>query len=233
MIIKSFICSCVLVLWGNIPACFGQDSNPAQSQEEGHKRILWLIPNYRTFPSLTNYERLTAAEKFKIAQQDTFDRGTFAMSAGFAGLGQLTNATPSFGQGVAGYARYLAASFGDFAIGNYMTEAIYPALLHQDPRYFRRGTGSGVSRLGYAVKQIFWTHTDSGSTQFNFSEIAGNATASAIATAYYPDNRNVASVASKLGIAIGIDTTGNILKEFWPDLTGKLARKKHSTAGLP
>jgi hypothetical protein len=171
---------------------------------------------------------LTTAEKFKIAEQDTLDRGTFAMAAGFAGLGQLTNATPSFGHGVAGYGRYFGTLFGDFAIGNYMTEAIFPSLLHQDPRYFRRGTGSGLSRLEYAMKQIFWTHTDSGGGQFNFSELGGNATAAAIGNAYYPDNRDARSAASKLGIQIAIDTTGNILKEFWPDIARKLARTKHS-----
>jgi hypothetical protein len=41
-------------------------------------------------------------------------------------------------------------------------------------------TGSGLSRLGYAAGQIFWTRNDSGRGQFNFSEIAGNSTAVAI-----------------------------------------------------
>jgi hypothetical protein len=233
-----------LIVCGFVPAVRGQQVAGSQDRERAaeasspqlpeaeHKRILWIIPNYRTFPSLKDYKPLTTAEKFKIAQQDTLDRGTFALAAAFAGLGQLTNANRSFGQGVAGYARYFGTSYADLAIGNYMTEAFYPTLLHQDPRYFRRGTGSGMSRLGYAVKQIFWTHTDSGGTQFNFSEIGGNATASAIATAYYQDNRDAASAASKLGIQIAVDTTGNILKEFWPDITRKLARKKHSAQGV-
>ena len=47
-----------------------------------------------------------------------------------AGFGQLTNSNRSFGQGAAGYAKYYGASFADFAIGDYMTEAIYPSLLH-------------------------------------------------------------------------------------------------------
>jgi hypothetical protein len=191
-----------------------------------HSRILGIIPNYRTFPSLKDYKPLKSKEKFKIATDDAFDRGTFVMAAAFAGEAQLTNATPSFGQGVAGYCRYFGTAFADFAIGDYMTEAIYPTLLHQDPRYFRRGTGSGLSRLGYAVKQIIWTHTDSGGTQFNYSEIAGNATAVAISNAYYPDNRNASQAVSKLAVQIGVDTVGNILKEFWPDLSRKLSRKK-------
>jgi hypothetical protein len=61
-----------------------------------------------------------------------------------------------------------------------MTEGIYPAILHEDPRYFRRGDGSGWSRLGYAIGQIFWIHTDSGKAQLNLSEIAGNGVSSPV-----------------------------------------------------
>jgi hypothetical protein len=198
------------------------ESNPP---EPAHKRIFGIIPNYRTFPSLIEYKPLTAGAKFKIASQDAFDRGTVALAAGFAAEGQLTNATPSFGQGVAGYARYLGTAYADLAIGDYMTEAVYPYLLHQDPRYFRRGVGSGLSRLGYAMGQIFWTHTDSGGSQFNFSEVVGNSTAVALSNAYYPDNRTAGAAASKLCVQLGVDMAGNILKEFWPDLSEKLARK--------
>ncbi len=164
-------------------------------------------------------------EKFKIATEDSFDRGTAALAVLFAGEAQLTNATPAFGQGVKGYARYLGTSYADFVIGDMMTEAIYPVILHQDPRYFRRGTGSVWSRLGSAAGQIFWTHTDSDHTQFNFSEIIGNSTAVAISIAYYPDNRTATNAVSKLGVQLGVDMASNILKEFWPDINRKFSRK--------
>ena len=197
----------------------------AGSQEVESKRIFGIIPNFRTSPSLENYEPLRAAAKFKIATQDSFDRGTVALAALFAGQSQLTDATPSFGQGVAGYGRYFATAYADFVIGNYMTEGFYPTVLHQDPRYFRKGTGSGRGRLGYAVKQIFWTHKDSGGTQFNYSEWFGNSTAVAISNAYYPDNRTAGEAVSKLAIQVSVDTASNILKEFWPDVERKFNRK--------
>jgi hypothetical protein len=200
-----------------------QQETPPAPQEES-KRILWIIPNYRTSPTLDDYQPLPPKLKFRIAAEDSFDRGTLALAALFAAEGQLTGSTPSFGHGVGAYARYAAASWGDLVIGNFMTEAIYPTLLRQDPRYFRRGTGSGWSRLGYAVGQIFWTHTDSGGTQFNFSEIVGNSTAVAIGNAYYPDNRTVSNNLSKLGMQIGVDAAANILKEFWPDLDRAFSR---------
>ncbi len=189
------------------------------------KRIFGIIPNYRTFPSLTEYKPLTTGEKFKIGTQDSFDRGTFVLAAAFAGEAQLTRSNPSFGDGVPAYARYLGTSYADFVIGDFMTESIYPSILHQDPRYFRRGTGSVVSRLGYAVGQLFWTHNDSGSMQLNYSEVIGNSTAVAISTAYYQEGRDAKDAGFKLGAQLAVDGGANILKEFSPDIYRKFSRK--------
>src|SRR5580704_6255678 len=61
-----------------------------------------------------------------------------------------------FGQAAAGFGRYIGAAYGDLVIGNCTTEA-FPTLLHGDPRYFRRGAGSGWSRLRYPAGHTFWT----------------------------------------------------------------------------
>jgi hypothetical protein len=61
--------------------------------------------------------------------------------------------------------------------------------------------------------------------QFNFSEIAGNSTAVAISSAYYPDNRNASDAATRFAIQIGVDITANILKEFSPELNRLVSRK--------
>jgi hypothetical protein len=127
-------------------------NDPTQEQES--KRILGITPNYRTSPSLLNYEPLTVGEKFKVASEDSFDRGTVALAAFFGAEGQLTNANRTFGQGGAGFGRYFGAAYGDLVIGDYMTEAVFPTLLHQDPRYFRRGTGTGRARLRYAMARL-------------------------------------------------------------------------------
>jgi hypothetical protein len=205
-----------------------QESSTNNPPEPQQKRIFGLIPNYRTSPDLTQYKPLTAREKLTIAWHDCFDYGTFILGAAFGAEAQIAGASPSFGSGVPGYFRYAGASYADWADGDLMTESIYPAVLHEDPRYFRRGEGGGWSRLGYAIGQIFWTHTDSGSTQFNFSEIAGNGTAVAISNIYYPNDRTVAHNASKLLVQLGVDMAGNVLKEFSPDLSRRFS-KRHRT----
>ena len=198
---------------------------PGTASESQSRHILGLIPNYRTSPSLLDYKPLTAGEKFKIASEDSLDRGTFVMAGLFGGLGQLTGSNKSFGHGAAGFGRYFGTAYGDLFIGNYMTEAIYPTVFRQDPRYFRRGSGSGRSRFAYAVSQIFWTHRDSGGTQFNYSEWLGNSTAVAISSAYYRDQRSGGSAVSKLAMQVSVDAFGNVLKEFWPDLLRKFSKK--------
>jgi hypothetical protein len=109
---------------------------------------------------LREFEPLTSRDKFRIATEDAFDRSSFGLAAIFAGEAQLTNSNRSFGQGAAGYAKYYGAAFADFTIGDYMTKRFILCLLHQDPRYFRKGIGGDWSRLGYAMGQIFWTRHD-------------------------------------------------------------------------
>jgi len=148
------IVEAIFLVW--VSAAFGQTA-PGQAnraapvqpaaQEELPRRIFGIIPNYRSYPSLKDAKPLTSGEKFKLAARDSFDPGTFLLAGVFAGVNQATNATPSYGQGMAGYGRYYGSTYGDLMIGNFMTEGVYPSLLHQDPRYFRRGTGSTWSRL--------------------------------------------------------------------------------------
>jgi hypothetical protein len=110
-------------------------------------------------------------------------------------------------------------------MGNMFTEGFYPVLLHEDPRYFRRGTGSIASRTAYALTRVIVTHKDSGGSRFNYSEWLGNSSAVAISNAYYPDSRTALDNGTKLLMQVGTDAVSQVLKEFWPDIRRKLFHK--------
>jgi hypothetical protein len=212
--------------------CFGalasaqeEEGGRSAGEAEPHKRILWIIPNYRTSPTLKDYQPIGVKQKFTMAGQDAMDPGTFVLAALFAAEGQLTSSAPSFGGGISASSKYYAAALTDFVVGDLMTEAVVPSLVHQDPRYFRRGRGSGWPRLGSALGQIVWTHADNGRSQLNVSELAGNAAAVGIGNAYYRDNRTLSGNVSKLLIQLGVDAASNVLKEFAPDLERFFSRK--------
>jgi len=195
----------------------GQTGPPAPD-----KRIFGVLPNYRTANETAVYTPISAQHKFVIAAKDSFDYPLLGLSAFLAGYGQLTNSNPSFGQGWAGYGRRVGVEYADQAIGNMMTEGLFPVMLHEDPRYFRRGYGPFWSRTWYAATRVFVTKTDSGGTRFNFSEILGNATGTAISNAYTPDQRNVGDNVETWWMQVGIDSFSQVLKEFWPDVKHKL-----------
>jgi hypothetical protein len=199
-----------------------QESSQPKTED---KRILWIFTNHRTTDDAADMEKLTPRGKFAIAWGDATDPAIFAQTALIAGLGQATNGNPSFGQGVAGYAKRFGTTYADFSIENITTEGLFPTLLHQDPRYFRHGGGSARSRLGYAISRLFVTRADSGKAQFNYSEVVGAAASIAISNAYYPDNRSVGNNLNRYAVQLGFDAASNVLKEFWPDLKRKLPRR--------
>src|ERR1035438_5666234 len=110
---------------------------PGQTQEPPDKRVFGVLPNYRTANETAVYTPVSTKQKFVIGLKDSFDYPLFLLAGAFAGLGQLTNENPSFGQGMAGFGRRLGTAYADQAIGNMMTESIYPSILREDPRYFR------------------------------------------------------------------------------------------------
>ena len=198
----------------------------AQANTSPHedKRILWIFTNHRTTDLSAGAPKLTPRGKLAIAWGDSTDPAIFFQTGFLAGIDQATNSNPSFGQGMEGYAKRFGTTYANFAIENMMTEGIFPAVLRQDPRYFRRREGSARSRLGYAVSRLFITRSDSGRSQFNYSEVLGGATALAISNAYLPDGRTVGNNLRRYGVQLGFDAASNVLKEFWPDLKRKLPR---------
>ncbi len=211
-----------------IPA---QQSGGAVTQQElenppGGKRVLGVLPNYRTADAALEGTTLTDKQKLSIALKDSFDYPLVLLAGAFAGLDQLTDSDPSFGQGLKGYAHRLGAWYADESIGNMMTEGFFPVMLHQDPRYFRRGTGSIMGRTWYALSRVIVCHPDgSDRWQFNYSEWLGNATAVAISQTYHPDNRTALDATTFLFEQVGTDAVSQVLKEFWPDIKRKLFHK--------
>jgi hypothetical protein len=65
----------------------------------------------------------------------SFEHGATALGVLFAADAQLTNWNPFFGHGVRGWAHYFGTAYADYVIGDYMTEAVLPTVLYQDPRY--------------------------------------------------------------------------------------------------
>ncbi len=197
-----------------------------ESREETH--ILGIVPDYDTVRNSAGVILpISAKRKFWLATEDVFDPFSFLITGIYAGASQLSHQYPEFGQGAKGYAKRYAGAFADGAIGNYLTEAAFPVVFHQDPRFFRMGPTAGFwKRVGYSASRVMVTRGDSGARQFNFSEIVGNGAAAGISAAYYPaSSKHPEEVMEKFALNVGSDAGFNILKEFWPDMQHKIFKK--------
>jgi hypothetical protein len=195
-----------------------------QIRVEEKQRVLGVIPNFYT-SYVYDAAPLTWKQKFSLAAHGTFDPVAMLGVGVAAGIEQATNAYPGYGQGAAGYGKRFAAKFADGRSSDFLTHAVFPSLLHQDPRYYYQGSGTIKSRLIHAVGSAFFTRSDSGHTQPNYSYVLGEMCSGALSNLYYPAaNRGAHLVFSTAAVDLAGRMGGNIFREFLP---------KHMTTNVP
>ena len=188
-------------------------------------RLFFALPNFLTVESTQKLQPLTPQRKFKLVARSAFDPVELPLYGLRAGLMQAENRPSSYGQGLAGYGKRYTLAFADCTVDNFMAGAVFPSLLHQDPRYYRMAQGPKRRRLAYAASRVFMTRADSGVEQFNYSEIVGGAVAASISAYGYhpPEDRSLGDVASTWGSQIAFHTFTLVMREFWPDIRRKLS----------
>lgn len=192
--------------------------NPVQAATEQVKieekqRVLGFIPNFYVV-----YDRdpapLTPKLKVQLAFKVAVDPVTAAGVALYSGMEQAGD-RPNYGQGAQGFGKRVGANaaggFTDIMIGG----AILPSLLHQDPRYFYKGTGTTMSRMRYAMSRPFVCKGDNGKWQPNYSSIGGDLGSSGISYAYYPkSDRGMGMIFTNFAVNTGERMVASLAQEF-------------------
>lgn len=219
------------------PETSGAEAKRLQAEREikqqERQRILGIIPNFNT-SNVQNAAPLSPGQKFRLAYKSVIDPFEFFAAGALAGWGQAVNDNAGYGQGALGYAKRYGAAYADSADGVLWGNAIYPILLHEDPRYFRKGTGSVWGRIGYAVATTVWTKNDNGSRGPNYANVLGNITAGGISNLYYPQqNRGVGLTFEGAATVTAEGALGALGVEFWPDISRKLFHKRDQAPPAP
>jgi len=198
-----------------------------QTTGTSHDRLFFTLPNFLTLEKANQVPPLTTGQKYKVVVRSSFDYVQYPWYGFLAGISQAENSEPGYGQGAAGYGKRYGAALADGTLENFLTSAVFPSLLRQDPRFFQSGNGGFWHRTGYAMSRVIITRGDSGHSQANFSEIVGSALSAGISTySYHPRaDRNVRNASSVWGSQVGYDTLTYVVKEFWPDIRRKIHKK--------
>lgn len=171
---------------------------------------------------------LTPKQKFDLSFHTIIDPYTIALAVIFGGgLGELQDDHTGYGHGPAGLFERIGASYLDNIDGNLIGNAILPVILRQDPRYFRKGTGSIKSRVVYSALTTFICHSDKGKNQFNTSNVLGNFISGAISNAYYPSDERGVGLTIDNGIFVTLEgMLGAQILEFSPDVTAYIHKRR-------
>ncbi len=165
----------------------GSEVAQAQVSLLEKQRVFGIFPNFYTsyFPKPAP---LSTAQKYHLAVRAVLDPGTFLSAGAVAGVEQARNIFPGYGQGAQGYGKRFGAATADSAIIRMLGSAVLPGILHQDPRYFHKGSGSVRSRIVYALGMTVICKRDDGQYQANYSHIGGSLAAGAISNFYHARN---------------------------------------------
>jgi hypothetical protein len=182
---------------------------------EERQRLLGVVPNF--FISYNPHPvPLTAKQKFKLALRGSTDPYTYIGTGVAAAIQYANNDLPGYGPGFSGYAKRYGADYTNSASATLLRGAVFPSLLHQDPRFFYKADGTVTHRALYAISTAFICKGDNGKWQPNYSDLLANLSAGALVNLYYPvGSRNGASTTVENAListaSVGI---GHLMQEF-------------------
>jgi hypothetical protein len=185
-----------------------------QVKVQEQQRVLGIFPNFYS-SYIWDAAPMTAGQKYQLAVHSLVDPFSFVGTGIFAAAEQWQNTFPGYGQGAQGYAKRYGAAYADEALSRMIGSAILPSLLHQDPRYFYRGTGSKKSRALYAISQAVICRGDNGKMQPNYSYVLGSFAAGGISNIYHPaGDRGVGLTVGNGFLNVGAHAIDNLAREF-------------------
>jgi hypothetical protein len=203
-----------------------QQKAAEQIKAQEHQRIGGILPSFNV-TYLSNAASMSAGQKIGLAFRSSVDPYAFGLAFIVAGLSEAKDDDTGFGWGPEGYFKRTGAAYLDAFDGAMIGNGFLPALLHQDPRFFRLGHGTFRHRFFYALAtSVICKHDNTGKWEPNYSNVGGNIIAGAISNLYYPAQNSGWSQTIDNGLIVtGEGTFGGVLQEFWPDISRKLFHK--------
>jgi hypothetical protein len=203
------------------------DGNPIPLDRREPKRILGLMPNFRTVSGGAKPPPPGWKYNFSVANHQALDYSTFI----FLGLTSVSaegmDSHPALGKGVNGFYNYTWRGFLDKTDNTYLSAWLLPSLLHEDTRYYALGRPHHIAtRALYVISRQGVARTYGGAQTPNIAGLGGKVLTQVISRYYYPSSTtSFDALATKFGYSVMRDVAFSAVREFYPDIAAHYIRK--------
>jgi hypothetical protein len=176
------------------------------------------------FPSIaTSTEPLSPGGKFKLFVDNSISVGAITWAAASSAVSQASDSPTGYEQGWDAYGKRFGSYMARNASSEFFGTFILASALHEDPRFFPNANPSFGRAIKHSVKALFVTRNDNGTYGANISGLAGPLMGEGLANVYWPDrNRTVGDTFFRYGLDLATTAGGNLFREYWPVLYGKM-----------
>ena len=215
----------------------GKDQQQVAPGQQQQTRIFGVFANFQSVSAGATPPKAGWRTDFAIANRSNYDYTAVGFLFLTSGLAYAQNSHPlvsTVNGGNAPFWAYLWRGFADKTDGSYQGQFLFPALLHEDVRYYAMGSGSIVRRTLHAAASVVVAHSYSGRPIPNIAGLGGKVGAQAVSTTYYPSNsEDFGVLASKFAYSCLRQAGFSVLREFSPDLRAHVGHHRPTATATP
>jgi hypothetical protein len=208
----------------------GEPTPPPPKVRAQQKRVFGVLPNFTSVSGGgAHYDPPGWKTDFMVASRQNYDYTSIGFALVTSAIAYGQDSHPSLSTVNGGnfpYWAYVWRGFVDKSDGSYQGSFLFPALLHEDTRYFAKGEGSILSRTLNAAGSVVIAHNYSGKKIPNIAGLMGKVGTQAVSTTYYPaGSEDFGVLAEKFAYACLRQVGFTVLREFSPDIAAHLHRR--------
>ncbi len=205
----------------------GPDGRPIRPQTG---RIFGIFPNFVAISGGTKPKPAGWKTDFVLANKQNYDYSAFGFLVISSALAYGENSHPAFNTyhgGDSVFWAYLWRGFVDKTDAVYQGTFFFPALLHEDTRYYALGTGSPKKRLTHALLSVVVAHDYDQKPIFNLAGQLGRVGTQAVSTTYYPPgSEGFGVLAEKYAYSNLRSMIYAVVREYSPEAQAVVAHRR-------
>lgn len=191
--------------------------------DQPRPRCSELVYPYQRFLGTNIPIPLNWKQKGYLAVHFTTDPASLGTIVGISAISIALDPHTAYGPGLKGFGELAGISVLQNATAEFFGTFAVPALMHQDPRYYRMPNKPFKKRILYSISRSYISRSDEGKTIPNYGVLAAYPIIGELSNLYVPGlETDGPSTAKRVLTGLALDPVNNLVNEFLPDVAKRV-----------